>query len=217
MRRASFGWTALLVFALAMGISPAADAKWSVTPAMGTAWSAPLPLTIYQQGHEPIRIERPRWETRPLYESPYYAIRVDNGRWGFELIHHKLYLATAHPEVQQFWISHGYNLVLIERLVSRPPVTLVYGAGPVVTHPETIVRGLELSDPPHAEISLTGYYLSGAALHAGAAYRRPLARRLAVVAEAKLTAAWATVPVANGHADVPNLAVHGIVGLQASW
>lgn len=40
---------------------------------------------------------------------------------------------------------------------------------------------------------------------------------LARVAEGKFTAAWARVPVAQGHADVPNAAFHGVVGLRASW
>ncbi len=215
-RRAGFIIAACVVV-LSLGIAWPAEAEWSVTTSGGTAWNAPLPLTIYQKGEAPIRVDRPQWDTRPLYESPYYAIRVDNGRWGVELIHHKLYLDNPPPEVQQFWISHGYNLILVERLAARPPFTVVYGVGPVLAHPETIVREQELSDPPHAGISLTGFYLSGISVHASALYRLPITSWLRLVAEGKVTAAWARVPVADGYADVPNVAVHGLLGLAFSW
>lgn len=209
--------TFVLVVAVLSGSSPAM-AQWSVTVSGGTAWNAPLPLTIYQKDQPRIRIENAQWETRPLYESPYYAVRFDNGRWGVELIHHKLYLVSEHPDIQQFWISHGYNMILVELLTKRPPVTIIYGLGPVVTHPETIVRDKELSDPPHAGISLEGYYLSGVSAHAAAAYRAPVITPwLSLLAEGKVTAAWARVPVADGYADVPNVAVHGLLGLQISW
>lgn len=216
VRLASLLTMVIVVAAVVCGNSPAL-ARWSVTTSGGTAWNLPLPLTIYQEGQPAIRIDRAQWETRPLYEAPYYAVRFDNGRWGVELIHHKLYLVSRHPDVQQFWISHGYNLILVERLTKRPPVTIIYGVGPVVAHPETIVREKELSDPPHPGISLQGYYLSGLSGHAAVAYEAPVAPWLSLLAEGKVTAAWARVPVAEGYADVPNVAVHGLLGLRISW
>ncbi|PMQ00886.1 MAG: hypothetical protein CBR30_08940 [Dictyoglomus sp. NZ13-RE01] len=183
----------------------------------GSALSFPTPLTIYQDGYETIKIDSAQWETRPFYEAPYYSIRFTFGLWSIELIHHKLYLISEHPDIQQFWITHGYNLILLERLIQKDSWFYSLGAGVVVAHPETIVRGQELSDPPHAEISFTGYYFSGIAGHASIGYKIKLLSHISFIVETKLTAAWARVPIANGHADVPNIAIHGIFGVETNW
>ena len=44
-----------------------------------------------------------------------------------------------------------------------------------------------------------------------------LANWLFVSVEGKITAAWARVPVAEGHATVPNVAFHGIAGVGVSF
>jgi hypothetical protein len=45
---------------------------------------------------------------------------------------------------------------------------------------------------------------------------RTLAGRLLVSGELKLSLSYASVPIAGGDASVPNLAVHGAVGLAWS-
>ena len=195
---------ALLLGALSV-LSASAHAV-SISFMGGNAWSLPTPLTIWQEGQPIIRIDGARWETRPFYESPYYAVRLAWGRWGVELVHHKLYLVSQHSEIQQFWISHGYNLVLVERLTHREPWYSTFGAGLVVGHPETVIRYKELST----------WHLSGVAAQASLGYRVPVSSRFALVSEIKLTGAWARVPVADGNAEVPNIAMHAVLGIQYS-
>jgi hypothetical protein len=43
--------------------------------------------------------------------------------------------------------------------------------------------------------------------------RWPRASRLSLAGELKLTLSWATVPVFEGEADVPNRALHFLAGL----
>lgn len=184
----------------------------------GSAWSIPTPLTIRQEGYPEIDIGLAKWRTKPFYESPYYAVRLAGSRWALEIVHHKLYLPEGtHPEVQQFWVSHGYNLVLLERLSRSRSCNYWLGAGVVLAHPETIVRGQELSDPPHADLSLRGFYLGGPAVAVSASRTLVPYRNLSLIAEVKASAAWARIPVAGGYADVPNLAVHGVIGLGVGF
>ncbi|HEX8244005.1 MAG TPA: hypothetical protein VF541_10930 [Longimicrobium sp.] len=205
MTRISF-----LPLALLLAPAPlAAQARWSVEAFGGTALSLRTPLTIRQRGQADVRLTA-RWSTRPLRDAPYYAYRVErwsgDTAWSLELLHHKLYLENPPPEVGHFEVSHGYNLLTLSRVWARGAWDVRAGAGAVVAHAESKVRGRE-----HA----SGYRLSGAAAQLGLGRRLPLGRHLSVVAEGKATGAWARVPVADGSAEVPNAAVHALVG--AGW
>ena len=79
------------------------------------------------------------------------------------------------------------------------------GAGLVVTFPETTVRGRKRP--------VLGYDLSGFTAAAGVGRRWPQDARLSLTAEARLTLSWVTIPVFEGEADVPNRALHLLVGL----
>ena len=85
------------------------------------------------------------------------------------------------------------------------------GAGAVVAHPESTVRGKALSQDggPFGR----GYHLSGPTAQAAAEKKFGADGDLFVPVEGKLTASFARVPVADGSADVPRAAVHGLAGL----
>lgn len=83
----------------------------------------------------------------------------------------------------------------------------------MLTHPETTVRGKTLADLAHAQVSFEGYYLSGAAGSGAVAHVLPIGSRVGLMAEAK-AAAWARVPIADGYADVPNVALHVNAAVQ---
>ena len=53
--------------------------------------------------------------------------------------------------------------------------------------------------------------------HRGFRRKLPLSSRLFLALEGKLTAAHTRVDAANGHASVPNVAIHGLVGLGYSF
>jgi len=207
---------ALLVLASgAPGV--AAAAGWSFQAAVGFPFDLSLPLTIRQQGEAPIRV-RARWETRP-FESPlYYALRgarwSGGSEWAVDLLHHKLYLTNPPPEVQRFGVSHGYNLVLFShaREVARDTWARA-GAGLVVAHPESTVRGrtFEGGGPLGG-----GYHLSGPAVVVGAERRFFPAGAVFLSVQGLAAASWARVPVAGGHATVPDVSVHLLGGVGAA-
>ena len=210
MTRAGCAAPALLSLALLLAPAPAA-AQATFEFFMGTAFSAPTPLTVTQAGFPDIRITAD-YETRPLHPRQYYAFRLawwqDDGGWLLEHLHHKVYLTNLTAEIRDFEVSHGYNLVTINRGWRRGRYVLLLGGGIVVSYPHSDIRGRVYSqDSP--------YHLSGVTIQGAAARRFDLTGHFFVSGEAKLTASWARVPVVDGHARVPNAAFHVLAG--AGW
>jgi hypothetical protein len=200
--------------ALALILVPAAArGQVSVEVFGGTAVSLHTPLTINQDGFPSIEFTA-HYSTRPLEAIPYYATRVgfwnDSGGWVVELLHHKTYLDNPQGDVQHFEISHGFNIVTLNRGWRRDDYVFLLGGGAVVAHSNSVIRGRERSiDEP--------YSLSGVGLQAAAGRRLNLTPWLFASAEGKVTAAWARVPISGGKATAPNVAFHGLLGIGAQF
>ena len=197
-----------------------AETSYSFEFLGGTQFDIPTPLIIKQKGEETITIDWAQYKSDAWTwpDSPYYAWRLgiwNNDRaWELELIHQKIILENKPAEVQHFEISHGYNLITINRawrLTQYKDVLWRIGAGAVLTHPETKIR--YKSKVPSGDFP-EGFYISGPTAQIAIGKRFYLWRGLFGVLEAKFTATYAThVPIANGHAEVPNAAIHGLFGL----
>lgn len=200
----------LTVLAIVLLAAPAA-AEWRIESHLGTAWSVPSTLTLRQDGQPALSVDA-HWETRPLRSAPYYAYRLawwrGDAGWELQELHHKVYLRDATPEVQQFEVTHGYNLISLARAWRRRRWTARLGAGVVLARPHSHVRGL---DGPDQGGIIEAYFLTGPALHAGLGAR--LGETVTLLPELRLTAARAHVPIARGEADVPNFALHFQVGV----
>jgi hypothetical protein len=195
----------------------AQQTQWSLEVFGGSALSLPTPLRVDQDGEARVRLTA-RYATRPWRDAPYYAYRVGRHSgsrgWELELVHHKLYLRDPPTEVQHFEVTHGYNLILVNRVARRGRWIGRIGLGPVIGHPENEVRGRRL-DSGRGGLG-GGYYLSGVAGQVAGSHRLPLGAGFSLVAEAKVTGAYASVPIAGGDATVPNVAAHGLVGIGYS-
>lgn len=195
--------------ALALWLAPApAAAQVTFEAFFGTAFNVPTPLTITQAGQPAIHFTA-HYETRPLDSRQYYAWRLgrwtdDNG-WVVEHVHHKVYLDRPTAEVQAFEVSHGYNLVTIDRGWRRGASQVLVGGGVVVAFPHSEVRGKIYPQD-------TSYLLSGVTVQGAVSRRLAVSRHFFVIVEGKLTASWARIPVADGHARVPNTAFHALAG-----
>jgi hypothetical protein len=188
----------------------AAASEWRFEAATGTAHSFASSLTLELARRPETQLDAD-WETHPFDGAIYYSLRVSRfergGGWEIQLLHHKLYLANPSPPVGRFEVSHGYNLVTVARALERGGFTGRLGVGVVVAHPETVIDG----QPQPADQS--GYVLTGPAFVLGAGRSFDLGRRAFLEGELGFSFAWARVPVAGGHAGVPNRAVHALVGL----
>jgi hypothetical protein len=199
---------AVLVAATVFGT--AAEFPWSLTVSTGSAYNFPTRLVIRQGRLEPIELTA-NWETRPFAEVPYYDIRLARGPWELELIHHKLYLANLPSGVTLFEITHGYNYIVGNRTFRLFGLGVRVGAGFILAHPESEVHGRRFDETNG--ILGTGWYVAGPAGQVGLAERLPFWQRWFLDLETKFTGAWARVPIADGSADVPNVALHGLVGV----
>jgi hypothetical protein len=189
--------------------------EWTLEVSTGSAANLLTPLRISQEGFEDIVLQG-RCLTRPFEEVPYYDVRLGTrlgrSRWELELVHHKLYLENRPPEVERFEITHGFNFITANRVWSCFGFDLRTGAGIVLAHPQTIIRGRAF--PENGGALGLGWYVSGAAAQVGLGRKIRLNRRLDVGLEGKLTAAAARVPIAGGYVDIANLALHGLAGLR---
>jgi len=189
--------------------------KWSLDLFLGSALNIRTPLSIHQSGEERIFLYA-RYQEKPLKESPYYAWRIakwsQNQAWEFELIHHKLYLTNEIPEIQHFEVSHGYNLLTVNRAWEKANGSIIrVGAGIVLAHPESIIRGKKRPEKIFGQ-GLDGFYVSGPTVQAAIAKKFSMFRSLFFSVEGKFTASYAHVPIKDGNAYVPNLAFHGLLG-----
>jgi hypothetical protein len=181
----------------------------------GTAFSLPMTLTVRQSGF-PVLEHHAHYATRPLDDAPYYAWRLGLWRhdraWELQLTHHKLYLTNPPPEIEKFQVTHGYDMVTAGRAWRLPGVTVRAGAGVVIAHPESTVRGRNGPESGGFSPAFIGllsgdaYFLTGPC--ARVSVGRTFGGRVFLAPDLELTAARARVPIADGEATVPNVALH---------
>lgn len=208
--------TILLIIAiLALCWRVEAQTRWMFELQGATVYNVPLPLTISQQGYPDIKLSGARYHTEPFTLPVYYDGRLslwqENKSWEIEFIHHKIYLQNTTEEVQKFNISHGFNLLFINRGFDRQLFRYRVGAGVVIAHPESEVRGMAFGSS--TDDNDWGYYLSGPAIHASINKPFYLGNRFFINAEARTTVGYASVKVAQGRADVYSLVFHLVLGV----
>lgn len=207
--------TAIRVSPFDQRLIPAGEVRWTFSAATGSAYSLPLPLVIRQAGEPDIRLTA-HYQTRPFYEVPYYDLRLarvlGSRAWELELVHHKLYLVNPPAGVNNFEITHGFNLITVNRAWTWRWLEVRAGAGIVLAHPQTTIRGLAFNTD--SGFLGLGWFVSGGTVLGGVGVPVCLSNRLAAVFEAKVSAAYARVPVASGSADVANLAGHAAAGIR---
>ncbi len=202
----------ILILLSAATLSSAAKSRWAFEAFFGAAWSISTPLSIHQYGEDRIYLIA-RYNNEPFKESPYYAWRISrwkrNRAWEFELVHHKIILSNRPQEVQYFAITHGYNLITVNRAWSYGSWVWRVGAGLVAAHPESTIREKSLSWGE----GLDGFYITGPTVQAALEKKFLIFGRLFAVFEGKFTASYAVVPIQDGNAYAPNVALHGLFGL----
>jgi hypothetical protein len=187
-------------------------AEWTAEVSFGGAFDMPTRLGIHQLD-QPAMLIHARYEVRPFELPLYYAIRVarwNNGEaWAGELVHHKIFLRDPPPEIQSFSVSHGFNLLTVERLRQRNLLLYGVGAGVVIAHPEIRVRDQVLPDGS----GIAGYYLAGLSGNAVVGARHPIGESWLVSGDTRFSVSYARLPIKDGHASVTDLSVHAHLGI----
>jgi hypothetical protein len=190
-----------------------AQSRWSFEIHSGEVYNVPLPLQIEQQTYPDIKLTA-RYRSESLILPVYWDWRFsrwkNNKSWEFETIHHKLYLDNTTPEVQKFNISHGFNMLMVNRGFEKKTFRYRAGMGVVLAHPESNIRGKEFGNS--TDDWDTGYYLTGPVFNLAISRPIRLGSRFFINPEAKTTFAYSYIRISEGHADVYNLAFHLILG-----
>ena len=201
-------WCALLL--VAAPLAPAAAQSWSLEAYVGTAYNFRNRLEITQDGGFSSSLSA-KYDTRGFDTPLYYLVRA--GRWekraGWELslLHDKLYLSNPPAGVASLSISHGFNILSVNRAFRYGNWLYRIGAGPVITHAEANINGVTYDGP---------YKLAGAAFVSSIGRRFYIGTSTFLSVEAMLTAARAT-PKLPGPPDaelkVNNVALHLLAGI----
>src|SRR5437870_3893754 len=202
----------MLLWLLAAG--QACAATWSLEGSLGAAYHARTRLTIEQGGQESLAFDA-RYATQAFDSPLYYALRVGrweaDGAWELSLIHDKLYLRNPPPEVESLSISHGFNLLTVNRALRSDTFIYRFGAGVIVTHPEGRVRGVSYDGP---------YDLAGVVALAGLSKRLYLDKSWFLLGDLAATVGDAKTK-ADGTPDltlrVPHAAIHGLLGIGVDF
>jgi hypothetical protein len=208
----------VLFVLLAPGLAgDVARAQHSAELLLGGPLNAPASLSIEQDGENSIELDA-EYETRPFEFPLYYAWRIardeGNGRWELQFIHHKLYLENKTDEVQRFEITHGLNIVTLNRSFQVGPLEGRLGVGTVLAHADSRIRG---RTPGDRGILDSGYEIAGPAIVAGAGKRMALSESITGLLEAQVSLARAVVTVAGGRAETGNVALHLFLGVGYDW
>jgi hypothetical protein len=202
----------LLLLCGLIGWPARARAQVEIQAFLGSSVSLPTPLSITQRGEPDLHVTA-HWATHPWLDTWYYAGRVglwsgDRG-WLLDFTHHKVYLTNGPAEIQKFRITNGMNMFTISRGFRRGLLSYAVGAGPVITFPINEVRGRKLAGKRGF---LGGYFLSGGHVMASVTRMLPVAEHVFLSLDGRVSASYVRVPVAAGHAGVPNVALHFHVG-----
>jgi hypothetical protein len=188
----------------------------SIEVMTGSAYNVPTPLTIRQDGFPRIRLTA-RYDTKPFGPfAPYYSSRFsfwrENRAWEIQHVHHRLFLDNTTPEVERFDVHYGYNYLLFGRGWRRSRFVVHVNGGAIITSPASTIRGRRFNTLDEGVVEI-GYRLSGVGGGVAVSRQWDLSKYLYIVGDAALLAAAASVPVADGSASVPNISLHGHVGV----
>jgi hypothetical protein len=194
-----------------------AQQQWTFELSGMVPYNVPLPLTIHQAGESDISVTA-RYFSEPFKTPICWVWQIarwtDQTSWELQAIHHKLYLENNPPEVESFSVSHGLNLVTVNRGWRLGEYVVRGGAGIVLAHPEGSIRGKSFSEDQG--ILGLGYYVSGPAFVVGGGKRFRLVGDLFRGLEAMSAISYADTPISDGDAHLYNVVFQVNLGLGYS-
>jgi hypothetical protein len=136
-------------------------AQWSFELLIGDAYNADSRTRIEHDTQGNISFTGD-YETRGLQGPLHYAWRVarweDTRGWELQLLHHKIFLRNRPVGVDALSVSHGFNIVTVNRALDYRGWRMRAGLGPVITHAEASITGTHYDGP---------YEIAGAAALVG--------------------------------------------------
>jgi hypothetical protein len=126
------------------------DAQWALELLIGDAYNLDSHTRIEQETLGSLSFTGD-YKTRGLEGPFHYALRIsrwqDARAWELQLLHHKLYLQHPPAGVDSLSVSHGFNIVTINRAFDLDGWRVRAGLGPVITHAEASILGSSYDGP----------------------------------------------------------------------
>ncbi len=213
----------LLVLAV-MGSTPApsvaapASPTWTVEARLGAPVIPDRRVTITQAGQPDLAFDA-HFDGATTSTPYHYDFRIarhtgDNG-WALAFLHSKLTLTNGPAEVTDFQLTHGYNLLTVQRLWHRRGLDLMAGAGVALAHAESTVRGQVFAQD--GGLFGWGYHAVAPVVTAGVGRRMEVGRGVFLSAEARASLSRAVVPVVGGKARFTDFEGHFLAGAGARF
>ncbi len=207
-------WLGLILASTVLAGTASSQESLVIELATGLPYNVPLPLAIHQAGAPDLRVTA-HYSSEPFVVPISWVWRIGywsgNTGWEFEAIHHKVFLDNRPREIGEFSISHGLNILTVNRAWEIADFLLRVGGGIALTHPENIIRGKTL--PEDKGIFGMGYYISGPALNISAGKHFALLGNLTGLLELKAFSSFASIPVVDGDASFYHIAFQLSFGL----
>jgi hypothetical protein len=172
---------ALTLVLLAFDVHSNDGADWSVELLVGDAYNA-ASRTRIEQAQLGSHSFNGDYETRGLEGPLHYAWRIarweDARGWELQLLHHKIFLQNRPAGVEALSVSHGFNIVTVNRAIETHRWRIRAGLGPVITHAEAGILGSSYDGP---------YELAGAAALIGVSRQLELGKNFYLLGEVSAT------------------------------
>ncbi len=202
-----------VVIALAMHENVLAQTEWSLEVQPGIAVNVPLTMVIYQKDQPDFRFNA-HYKSESFKLPPYYECRIsrwhNNSSWELELIHHKMYLTNPTSDIDHFSISHGFNMLTLNRGLNISGNIFRAGLGIVIAHPEFTIRNISF-DNSRGWFN-AGYLPAGVVLNLGYSRHLDLSDRFFINVEAKTTFGFTRISQDDLMVDNYHWAFHLIFG-----
>ncbi|MFL6619107.1 MAG: hypothetical protein ACJ8MH_10920 [Povalibacter sp.] len=201
---------ACICFAFVSGASQAQSVRWTFEGLLGDAYNFDSKTRIDHPNVDDSAFDGD-YDTRGLEGPFHYVWRIsrwtDSRAWELQLMHHKLFLQNRPAGVEWLSVSHGFNVVTVNRTFESRDWRFRVGAGPVITHAEASIAGTNYDGP---------YELAGAAVLIGVDKTISLGSRFFVVGEVDATFGYIESQP-SGDPDlefsISNPALHAQLGL----
>jgi hypothetical protein len=201
-----------VVVGLALVEQPAIadEARWSFEALIGDAYNLDSRTRVRQEAVGHVSLEGD-YETRGLEGPLHYAWRIsrwnDDKAWELQLLHHKLYLQDPPNPIEALSVSHGFNIITVNRAFEFDQWRARVGVGPVLAHAEARIAGTSYDGP---------YELAGVAALVGAGRILALTTNLYVLGEISATFGYIEANPEGApelEFSIRNPALHAQIGL----
>jgi hypothetical protein len=191
-----------------------AQGCFSIEVLPGGAAIFPSQLFIAQDGYPEIKFKA-RYRTEsfilPIYYSYRFGYKINfRSNIELEMNHLKVLLDNNPPWIEEFSATHGFNQLWANYNIEYKGFDFRAGVGPVIAHPENIVRGKRFD--MHQGFAKKGYYISGITSQFAVQKKLYINNHFFFSVETKLNAAYAKVKITDGYAKFPIFAWNGLIG-----